>query len=181
MGKLGIAYSCPVSNGPALDDAVREPYTVRPATDGDLPFIGRLYDKAMRRYLVSCVRDESLWRYELNGRSKNTYSELEICVVEAATGEPVGLIVHFRGLWDGEPCVLLYELEDGASWLEVTPSVMRYLQRMGEAYATRRMRHAFHNVTFKLGTEHPAYRVMNDGSPRSKRVRAWYVLSLIHI
>lgn len=63
--------------------------------------------------VTSCQR---LWRYELNGRSRNTYSELEIWVVEAATGEPVGLVVHIRGLWDGEPCVLIYELKDGASW-----------------------------------------------------------------
>ncbi len=173
--EFGIGYSCPVSNWPALDDAVREPYTVRPATDRDLPFLSRLYDEAMGRYLVSCVRDERLWRYELNGRSKNTYSELQVCVVEAATGEPVGLMVHFRGLWDGEPCVLLYELKDGASWLEVTPSVVRYLRRMGEAYTTGQTRREFRNVAFELGTEHPAYQVMSGRSPRVKRVRGWYV------
>ena len=89
-----IGYSCPVSNWPARDDTVREPFAVRPATDGDLPFMARLYDEAMRRYLVYCVRDERLWRYELDGRSKNTYTELEMCVVQAETGESVGLIVH---------------------------------------------------------------------------------------
>ncbi len=68
-----------------------------------------------------------------------------------------------------------WELKDGASWLEVTPSVVRYLQRMGGAYTARRMRHAFSSVAFELGTEHPAYQGMNDRSPRSKRVRAWYV------
>lgn len=173
--EFGMGYSCPVSNRPALDDVVREPYTVRPANDGDLYFMARLYDEAMGRYLVSCVRDESLWRYELNGRSKNTYSELAICIVEAAAGEPVGLIVHIRGLWDGEPCVLLYELKDGASWPEVTPSVVRYLQRMGEAYAPRKTQRVFGNVAFELSTEHPAYQAMDDGSPRWKRIRGWYV------
>ena len=160
--EFGIGYSCPVSNWPALDDAAREPYTVRPATGGDLPFIARLCDEAMGRYLVSCVRDERLWRYELNGRSKNTYFELEICIVEAATGEPVGLIVHFRGLWDGEPRVLLYELMDGVSWREVTPGVVRHLRKLGEAYTVRQIRPAFRNVVFELGTEHPAYQAMND-------------------
>ena len=173
--EYGIGYSCPVSNRPALDDAVREPYTVRSAAEGDLPFMARLYDEAMGRYLVSCVRDERLWRYELNGRSRNTYAELEMGIVEAATGEPVGRIVHFRGLWDGEPCVVLYELKDGASWREVTPSVVRHLRRMGEASTARQMRRGFCNVVFELGTEHPAYPVMNDRSPRFKRVRGWYV------
>ena len=98
-----------------------------------------------------------------------------MCIVEAATGEPVGLIVHVRGLWDGEPCVLLYELKDGASWHEVTPSVVRHLRRMGEAYAARQMQPSFRNVAFELGTEHPAYPVMNDRSPRWKRIRGWYV------
>ncbi len=173
--EFGMGYSCPVSNWPALGDAVREPCTVRPAAEGDLPFMARLYDAAMGRYLVSCVRGERLWRYELNGRSGNTYSELEICVVEAATGEPVGLIVHIRGLWDGEPCVILYELKEGVSWREVTPGVVRHLWRMGEAYSARQARRAFRNVAFELGTEHPAYEVMHDRSPRMKRIRAWYV------
>lgn len=83
--------------------------------------------------------------------------------------------MHIRGLWDGEPCVFLYELKDGASWREVTPSVVRYLRRMGEAYSARQTRPAFRNLAFELGTEHPAYQVMNDGAPRWKRIRAWYV------
>ena len=173
--EFGIGYSCPVSNWSALDDAVQQPYKVRPATGGDLPFMARLYGEAMGRYLVTCIRDERLWRYELNGRSKNTYAELELGIVESATGKSVGLIVHFRGLWDGEPCVVLYELKDGASWHEVTPSVVRHLQRMGGEYTARQMQRAFREVVFELGTEHPAYQVMNDRSPRFKRVRGWYV------
>ncbi len=173
--ELEAGYSCPVSNGPAPHDALREPYTVSPATEGDLPFIARLYDEAMGRYLVSCVRDERLWRYELNGRSENTYGELEMCVVKAATGESMGLLVHFQGLWDGELRALLYELKGAASWLEVTPSVVGYLQRMGETYAAREKRSAFRNVAFELGTEHPVYQVVNGRSPRLKRMRAWYV------
>ena len=131
-----VGYSCPFSHGPGRHKADKEPYTVRPVTGSDLPFVARLYDEAMKRYLVSCVRDERLWRYELNGRSENTFGEREMCVVETDTGESMGLLVHVRGLWDGEPHALLYELKSGASWLEVTPSVLRYLQRMGETYAT---------------------------------------------
>ena len=53
--------------------------------------------------------------------------------------------------------------------------VVGYLQRMGETYAAREKRSAFRNVAFELGTEHPVYQVVNDWSPRLKRVRAWYV------
>lgn len=52
---------------------------------------------------------------------------------------------------------------------------MRYLRKMGEVHVARHMGRTCRNLAFELGTEHPAYRVMNDRSPRSKRVRAWYV------
>ena len=87
--EYGFGYACSRSGRPALDDGEKDTYTVRRATYGDIAFVSRLYDKGMRRYLVSCVRDETLWRYELFGRSENTYRRTETCVVEAATGAPV--------------------------------------------------------------------------------------------
>ncbi len=170
-----VGYSCPVSSGPALGDALREPYKVRPAIEGDLPFIARLYDEAMGRYLVSCVRDERLWKYELNGKSENTFGEMEIRVVESASGESMGFLVHDLEPWDGDLPVLLYELKGGASWLEVTPSVVRHLQRMGHIYSAREKGSAIRNVAFELGAEHPVYEFINERSPRLNRVRAWYV------
>ncbi len=173
--EYGFGYACSRSGRPALDEGEEHPYTVRRATDGDIAFVSRLYDKGMRRYLVSCVRDEALWRYELFGRSENTYGLTETCVVEAATGARVGLLAHARQLWNGDLNALVYELEGDASWREVTPSVVRYLRRTGEGYAVRDEPGSFRGVMLALSTEHPVYAVVEDASPHWERPRAWYV------
>ena len=173
--EYGFGYACPGSERPTLHKGEKDTYRVRPATQGDIAFVSRLYDKGMRRYLVSCVRDERLWRYELFGRSENTFDERETCVVEAATGAPVGVLAHARQLWNGELKVLLYELESEVLWRDVTPSVFRYLRKTGEGYAARDEAGSFRDVMFTLSTEHSVYAVVQDATPRWKRPRAWYV------
>ena len=170
-----VGYSYPMSTPPATQGPVPNPYRIRPATEKDIPFIARLNDEAMSRYLVSCVRNEELWRYELSGKSKNTFGEVEICVVGSATDERMGFLVHGRGPWQGDPSVILYELRGGASWGEITPSVVRYLGRLGQDYAAKEKGSAIRSVAFELGFEHPVYQVLEGKSPSRKRVRAWYV------
>ena len=173
--EYGFGHSCSWSGGPAPTDGAEGPYRVRRAAEGDIPFVSRVYDKGMSRYLLSCVRDEGLWWYELFGRSEDTYGLTEICVVEAATGAPVGLLAHARELWYGDLMVLLYELEGETSWSEVTPGVVRYLRGTGAEYAARYGSGSFRDVMFALSTEHPVYGVVEDATPHWERPRAWYV------
>ena len=173
--EYGFGYRCPRSGRPAPDTAEVPAYRVRRAESGDIPFVSRLYDQGMARYIVSCVRDEPLWRYELSGRSANSYGLIETCVLESTSGAPVGVLAHARELWNGDLNAILYELEDDASWHEVTPSVVRYLQAAGEEYGTGDEPRAFRDVMLALSTEHPAYEVVEGTLPHWERPRAWYV------
>lgn len=119
---------------PKLKEGEAEPYHVRPATQADLPFIAQVYEHAVKRDLVACVRDERMWRYDVLDRT--LYARVAR-IIESADGEPVGFLAHpgwLRGSW---MVVTNYELKPGISWLAVTPSVIRYLQTTGEAYAAR--------------------------------------------
>jgi hypothetical protein len=62
----------------------------------------------------------------------------------------------------------------GVSWLEVTPSVMRYLWEVGQSYA-RTAGKRCEAFGLMLGEEHPAYRVMPDFLPRKVDAYAWYM------
>ena len=169
-GRLGY-----MPHVPRLKEGETEPYGVRPATEADLPFIAQVYKQAMKRSLVACVRDEALWRYELHGRSEKSANRLELRVIEAAEGEAVGFLAHPAGLWGSRLAVTVYELKPGISWLAVTPSMIRYLQATGKAYAARDQKEEFGAFAFWLGTEHPVYQVIHDRLPQTHKPYAWYV------
>lgn len=173
--EYGYGHACSWSGGPAETHGEGRSCRVRPAVEDDIPFLSRLYREGMKRYLLSCVRDEELWRYELFGRSEDTYGLTELCIVETASGTPVGLLAHARELWFGDLNVVLYELEGKTSWREVTPSVVRYLRRTGDRYADRDGSRSFRDVMFALSTEHPVYGVLPNVRPHWERPRAWYV------
>jgi hypothetical protein len=121
------------------------------------------------------VRDEALWRYELQGRSPQSCEHREIRVIETSAGEPVGSLAHGPRLWGSQLGVGLFELKSGVSWLAVAPSVLRYVQATGEAYAERDKKKPFDSYGFWLGAEHPAYQVIPDRLPVERKPYAWYV------
>ncbi|MBI2942419.1 MAG: GNAT family N-acetyltransferase [Chloroflexi bacterium] len=159
---------------PQLKEGQAEPYRLRTATDADLPFLAQLYERAVERSLVACVRDEALWRYEFHGRSEKSGLYQVWQVIETAEGEPVGFLDHASQLWGTALATTIYELEPGSSWLAVTPSVLRYLRSRGEEYAVRDHRE-FEEIAFRMGTEHPVYEAVPDRLPRTQPPYAWYV------
>ena len=163
-------------NVPELKEGEPEAYHLRPATREDLPVIGDIYDQGMRRYLVSCVRDQELWRYELDGHTEGSSCRSEIRVVDTANGEPVGFLMHESHLSGNRLSVSVYELRPDMSWTAVTPSVIRYLLRTGEEYATRDgLAEGLGAFAFLLGKEHPVFGAISDWLPRPGRYYAWYL------
>ena len=167
-GRAGFAAQLP---DPDEDDA----YRVRLATEADLPFVTQVYAGGVKRYLVTAVRDEAIWRYELAGKHPRNVNRYELRLIETGSGEPAGFLAHppqLRGM--GNLDLIWYELSSGISWHAVMPSVLRYLRATGEAYAKEASRE-FTSFTFKLSAEHPAYHVIPDRLPQVREPYAWYV------
>lgn len=160
---------------PKLEDGAEEPYNLRAATEADLSFITQLYQQSTSRYLVNCVWDQDLWRYELNGRSLKNVNRSELRMIEALDGELVGFLAHPPFLWEESMAVVLYELKPGVSWLAVTPSVIRYLRSTGIAYAAQEKKNEFAAFYFNLGSEHPVYQAVTNRLPHVRNPYAWYL------
>ena len=169
-----------------LREGEAEPYNIRPATEADIPFIARLYDLACQRSLVSCTRDESLWRNELSGKSAKNINRYELRIIETNAGEQVvngkrndrcvGFLAHPFQNWGPMLPATTYELLPGISWNAVTPSVARYLYRTGESYAAAAgSQDQFDGFGFWGGTQHPVYQVMKNNLPFVHRSYAWYL------
>ncbi|NOZ23190.1 MAG: GNAT family N-acetyltransferase [Planctomycetes bacterium] len=159
---------------PLLKKGQKDPYRVRAAREADLPFLTRLYKEGNSRYLLSDVRNRTLWRYELKGRNRKSYQYRNICVIETAKGKRVGFLAHERRLCGDAMGAGQYELRPGVSWLAVTPSVLRYLKKTGETFA-KRDKKDFNKLVFMLGSEHPVYAVIADRLKETRKPYAWYV------
>jgi len=159
---------------PELKDGEPEPYRVRPATVADLPCMAQLVEHANTRYRVTCVRDAALWHYEAFGKSEQNSNRAVLCLIDAADGESVGFLAHPARLWGSMQVAWVYELQPGVSWVAVTPSVIRYLRTIGEAYATRDQGEcgAF---GFWLGRTHPVYEAIPNRLPHTRPLYAWYL------
>ncbi|MGZ6346785.1 MAG: GNAT family N-acetyltransferase, partial [Anaerolineales bacterium] len=162
---------------PALKEGESEPFTIRAANDADIPFIMEAYAHGGLRRLITCVRDENNWRYELSGMHEQNVERLEFRILEnPGTHEPVGYFTHPWYDWDTGLAAFHYELKPGVSWLETTPTVARYLWKTGETYSKRDSKPAIRTTySFWFGSEHPAYEVFRERLPRLRDPYAWYI------
>ena len=158
---------------PDLAAEATEPYQIRPATPEDLPFIAALDEQGRRRSLVAAVRDEAIWRFELEGRHEKGRHAIQI--IERPDGQPAGFLVHYGELLGARLVVRAYELSAGISWIAVTPTVLRYLRATGERYQEREGARAWESISFSLGVEHPVYRAIPDRLPRTAPPYAYYL------
>lgn len=158
-----------------------EPATTRPATVDDIAFLIDTEAHAVKRGLLSCLRDEAQWRHELCGRDAGSMVHSEILIIETMN-EPVGYLVlgyggtpsfPIPGWLPGLPCpepavsVARFELAPGVSWSEVVPSVIRQLtlpdRRKPESYM------------LWLGRAHPAYDILGDLLVRRPPEIGWFL------
>lgn len=171
-GRVGFAPLMPT-----LKEGESEPFTFRPATEADIPFLSMVYACAENRQMVRVLRDEAIWRLELSGKSERHVGRDEIRIIETAAGEAVGYIAHPWYNWDWGIPLFEYELKPGISWLAVTPSVARYILATSKAYALRDGQPVENKtaVPFWHGSWHPVYEVWRDKLPRIRPTYAWYV------
>lgn len=172
LGGARIGYA---ANLPGLPDGEEERYRLRPALESDLGFMSRTYEHGNARYLVTCQRDEELWHYELLGRNADSANRWGFQVIEAADGSPVGYLAHSPGLVRDGIGVGRYELQPGISWAAVSPSVMRQLWTLGEELAQEQPGQSMSRLAFWLGSNHPAYQVLDRRLPHTAKPYAWFL------
>jgi len=172
LGGTRLGYKPQV---PKLKDGEEEPYRLRPATEADIPFKAELYEQGGRRYPVACLRDEALWRYELDGRSELNEDRRPLCTIETKEAESVGFFTHSATVFKNRVGIYVYELKPVVSWLAVTPSVVRYLWAWGEKLAAKDPKQEMESFVFWLGADHPVYRVLGRGLPNEFKPYAWFL------
>jgi hypothetical protein len=179
--QFGYELALQQGGGPALhtsslprpDPDEPRPFRVRPLRDADLGFLTRTYAAGTRDYLVTVPRDETLWRYEWQGRGEESAQRQELRVIETAAGDAVGILAHQPRVNGTVLEVTEWKVASGVSWRAVWPTVLAYCWDAGEAYARRGGR-ALGTLSFwYLGDSHPIDQIARLPWPR--RRWAFYV------
>jgi hypothetical protein len=173
--ELGGGHAGFKTHVPRLKEGESEPYHIREASVSDVPLIRELYDQTRGRYLVNCLWDDSLWYYELEGKSKQNVNRAELRVIETPDHEAVGFLAHPAFTWGEMMSAIAYELKPGTSFAEVTPSVIRYLEETHRVISAGGKPAEFDSFGFWLGSDHPVYHVIQNRLPRIRQPYAWYM------
>lgn len=151
-----------------------EPYTLRKARETDLPLIAHLYEMGCHRSLLSTRWDMAQWQYLLNHTDPYNVNGRLLYIIEDSAHIPVGYVAVPGVKWRNMIVITSFELLPGISWFKVTPSIVRWLWRLGEEQAKEQnlKQEAF---GFWLGEDHPAYIAYGDHLPRTRQPYAWYM------
>jgi len=173
------ARSGSIGSIPKLKDGEPEPYRVHPARETDLAYIATVAEYGDARDLVACKRGAAQWRYELDGHTQGSLMARHLRIIETAAGARVGFLAHSQSRWGSRLFLTRYELEAGASWWEVTPSVLRHMAEVGAStdpyIATEDGGPTFSAIGLGLGGGHPVYDIVADWMPKLDTPYAWYV------
>ncbi len=158
---------------PKLKEGEEEPYHVRVATEADAPAIAEIYNEIRKRYMIVCERTPELFSYDIS-RQDIDGAYVITCMIEDRNGNLVGSLKHVSHVANRSLNLFYYELRPEISWLDVTPSVIRYLWNTGQEFAKRDGKTST-SFGFALGEQHPAYDAVKDRLPEVRGSYAWYI------
>ena len=162
---------------PKLEEGQQEPFVIRAAGEADIPFLLRMMERENRRWMLTCRRDAADLRHEMLEKSRENINRIELHIIETPQGEAVGYLGHPWFVWWGDKTGLTltrYELDEGRSFLDVTPTVLRYLWSKGQEYAAAQSRTA-DVVNVSLGCGHPIYKAAGEKLSIERKPYAYYM------
>ncbi len=161
---------------PALKHGDAEPYTLRPATEADLPLMQAADAHTNRDDLFAAVRDDAYWRYFLTGMSDAAAPSRRVRVVADAAGRSVGFVAHMGQVFKSNGSLFMYRfaLVPGVSWPTVVPSVLRALSDTAREYAARDGRE-WTALVCETGEPHPAFTATPSLFSRRIPPFAWFI------
>jgi hypothetical protein len=147
-------------------------YRLRPATPADIPLLTQLYAVHCAAGLVTRVRDDAEWRYELGWK--------QFRVVEDAAGALVGY-AEARANDGGQDPEVMHVLRvselavlPGRSLRAVALCLGPALQAELEALNATRAQ-PLTGLALNLGPQHPAYTALGDLLEQYRPYYAWYI------
>lgn len=150
-----------------------ELYQMRPVRKDDIVVLPKLYEAHCSRSMIHRVRDEALWRYEIDGPNPaSPYARHFYMIESVADDEVVGYIDYRK--WGKRFVVREFGVLPGRSWRPICLFVTRALKVEAE-----RMRAAGEKsmdfISFDMGANHQVYDALGRQLGKQQKPYAWYI------
>jgi predicted acetyltransferase len=148
-----------------------EPYAIRPAVAEDIPLLQELYARHCAPGLLSRVRDEAMWQFELFQAHRDSPYARAVYLVTAAN-TPIGYVE--AGPWRETYYVREMAVLPGHSLRALGLFIIRHLeQRAAELNQTAEK--PIEKISFDMGTAHPIYQALNWELEKQNPAYGWYM------
>jgi hypothetical protein len=162
---------------PPAEEGVPEPYTLRDATEVDIPLILHLYDRRKAGSIVWAPLEERWLRYQMRTwKMLDLEDSWHIQMIVDLTGAPQGFLVTPNMRWDESMAVWLMEVVPDLNLQAALPAILRAIHVQGLQIRTLAHAGSLTEITFNLGQSHPVYDALGNAlAPRHIPPYAWYV------
>lgn len=164
---------------PKSQASTPEPYSLRAATNEDIPLLKKLYHRQSSTSMVWSIASEGFWRYQIEEEKDPTVVGKQMCVkmIVDEAGTVQGYLMVAIKRWDRSLEVYALNVADGVSWQAMAPPLLRALQAYGmQIPAVWPDVPPLNEISFWLGSAHPIYEVLGEAlAPFYEPPYAWYV------
>ncbi|MCP4357465.1 MAG: GNAT family N-acetyltransferase [Chloroflexi bacterium] len=135
-----------------------EPFKIRPAEVTDIQVLRELYARFCADSLLSRVRDETLWQWELFQSNRDTPYARQVHMITSADDPAIiGYIEYNR--WRTTCYLREIAVQPGHSLRAVALFALRYLERLaGEGNEQDNI--PLERISLELGSDHPVYEAL---------------------
>lgn len=162
---------------PKAKEGIPEPYTLRNASEEDIPLIQKLYDSHRAPYPVSTKIDEGWWHYQIRSLGKvhvDDYWHIQMIIDTENVAQ--GYVITPRMRWRTSLPVYDLATAPGINLQTLMPSLLRALQAHAEHVPAAPGTGPAEKLSFRLGVKHPAYDVLGKELTYEPQLPyAWYV------
>ena len=150
-----------------------EAYQIRPATEADWPILQTLYETHNRGALISRLRDEATWRYELTIPDPTSIYARHFYLVElVGTTQPIAYVEYKQ--FGNTYFIRELGVRSGHSWRAVGLYLTRYFKKLANVLVEKEEKR-LRGVTFGLGIGHPIYEALGRQLEKQGLPYAWYI------
>ena len=128
---FGTRGYLPVSQIPDLNEGEVQQFTLRTATTNDIPLIMAVDAYNARSPLLSVVRDETMWHYDVSG-TRTSSKELAFFVIENISYDVVGYVAMGPTFTPDVASVRYVQLNEKANYIEIYADLLREIKRIGQ-------------------------------------------------
>ena len=162
---------------PAAKENEPEPYTLRDATEEDIPLIQELFDRRGRESIVTSPIEANWLRYHLRmWNVVETDDNWHLQIIIDRAGMAAGFLLTPVVRWGKHMEVFALEVRPEVNLLAALPPILRALAVQGQQLQAQPGAGPLHEISFTLGVTHPVYDVLGSAlTTRRVPPYAWYV------